>query len=165
MVLDLINNRRSIRKYTSQVITEDQIKDILAAGMMAPTARNIQEWRFIVVENRKVLEELGTKNPYAAMTKEAVFSIIVCGEKGLNDRYIECDAGAAIENMMLQAQSMGIGSCWCALMSNTEREDIYRSVIDIPDNYVTVAAVQFGYPAETRVVENRYDEKKVIFIK
>lgn len=165
MLLDIIKNRRSIRKYTDRKVTEDQIREILEAAFWAPTAINKQEWRFVVVEDREILEKMAEINPAAKMTAGCAFSVIVCYEEGINDTFAQVDCGAAIENMLLQACSMGIGSVWCALMPGSEKESLYRAAVGFPENYRTVASVQFGYPDEVRTVEDRFDDSKVIFVR
>ncbi|MBQ1357923.1 MAG: nitroreductase family protein [Oscillospiraceae bacterium] len=164
MVLDIIKDRRSIRRYTDREVTEEQIREILDAAFWAPTAVNRQEWRFVVVRNRAILEKLAEINPNARMTAGCAFSVIVCYEEGVNDRFAQVDCGAAIQNMLLQAHSMGIGSVWCALMPDSDREALYRDAVGFPACYRTVASVQFGYPDEVREAEDRFDEAKVIFV-
>ena len=165
MLLKEIETRRSIRKYTDDPVTEEQIREILEAAFWAPTARNKQEWRFFVVTNRGLLTKMAECNPYAAMTKDCAFAVVVGYEEGVNDRFGEVDCGAAIENMLLQAHHMGIGSVWCALMPGSEREADYRRVLDLPDSFRTVASVQFGVPAEERSADSRFDEAKVTFLR
>jgi len=164
-MLDIIRNRRSIRKYTGQPVTDEQIREILGAAFMAPTAMNRQEWRFVVVQDREVLEKLAEINGAAKMTATAAFTVIVGYEEGVNDRFAEVDCGAAIQNMLLQAQSMGIGSVWCALMPGSDNEAKYAEAVGFPEGFRTVATVQFGYPDEVREVEDRYDSAKVTFVK
>ena len=165
MLLDVIKERRSIRKYTDQKVSEEQIREILEAAFWAPTAVNRQEWRFAVVEDRETLKKLAEINPNAGMTAGAAFSVIVGYQEGVNDRFAQVDCGAAIQNMLLQAQSMGIGSVWCALMPGSENGMKTAELLGMPDDFRTVATVQFGYPAEERTVEDRYDENKVKFIR
>ena len=164
-MLEVIRNRRSIRKYTDQIVSDENIKEILEAAMMAPTARNKQEWRFLVVTNPIKLKKIAQVSPNLKMADGCAFSIIVMADKIVNPDFERVDAGAAIENMLLQAYSMGIGSCWCALDAHQER---INGIIDIfPEikDYMIIASVQFGYPNEERTVENRYDEKKVMYSK
>ncbi len=165
MLLKEIENRRSIRKYEDRPVTEEQIREILEAGFWAPTAMNKQEWRFAVVLNRDKLNELAEVNNYARMTKDCAFAVIVGFEEGVNDRFGEVDCGAAIENMLLQAESMGIGSVWCAVMPGSEKEEIYKSVLGLPAGFRTVASVQFVFPGESRNAEDRFDEKKVTYVR
>ena len=165
MLLDVIKERRSIRKYTDQRVSEDQIKEILTAAFWAPTAVNRQEWRFAVVEDRDTLKKLAEINPNAGMTAEAAFCVIVGYQEGVNDRFAQVDCGAAIQNMLLQAKSMGIGSVWCALMPGSENGIRTAELLGMPADFRTVATVQFGYPAEERTVEDRYDEAKIKYIR
>lgn len=164
MVSDVISTRRSIRKYTEQPISDEQIHDILEAGFWAPTAMNKQEVRYVVVKNREMLQRMAEVNRFAGMTKDCAFAVVVGYEDGINNSFAQVDAGAAIENMLLQANSMGIGSVWCGLMPDTEKGEAYKELLQIPENFKTIATVQFGYPAEERSAESRYDEKKVMVI-
>ena len=165
MLLDVIRDRRSIRKYTDQKVTEDEIREILTAAFWAPTAVNRQEWRFAVVEDREKLKELAEINRNASMTAEAAFTVIVGYQEGVNDRFAQVDCGAAIQNMLLQATSMGIGSVWCALMPGSDNEARTVELLGLPEGFRTIATVQFGYPAEERTVEDRFDEEKITFIR
>ena len=165
MVLDVIKNRRSIRKYTGEPVTDAQIREILEAAFLAPTARNLQECRFVVVTNREKLQKMADANPYAKMTKDCAFAVVVGYEKGVNDPFGLVDCGAAIENMLLQATSMGIGCVWCALMPESDRAQAYSRILEFPENFASVASVQFGYPAEKRETPDRFDEKKVTYIR
>ena len=131
MLLKEIETRRSIRKYTADPVTEEQIREILEAAFWAPTARNMQEWRFVVVTNRELLTKMAECNPYAAMTKGCAFAVVVGYEEGVNDRFGEVDCGAAIENMLLQAHHMGIGSGWCAVMPDSERAATIRELSSV----------------------------------
>ena len=160
-MLEFIRERRSIRRFTGQPVTREQIDEILGAAFWAPTGRNKQEWRFIVVTDRVILEKMADINPYAAMTRGCAFSVIVGYEGGVNDVFAQVDCGAAIQNMLLQARSMGIGSCWCALMPGSELEGKYAEAVGFPEGFRTVASVQFGYPAEEREVPDRFDEAKI----
>ncbi len=165
MLLDAIRERRSIRKYTGEPVSEEQIREILEAAFLAPTASNRQEWRFAVVLDREKLAKMAEIHPYGKMIRDCAFSIIVGYEKGVNDRFGECDCGAAIENMLLQAQSMGIGSVWCALMEGSEHSGGFKQVLGLPDSFATVAAVQFGMPAESKETPDRWADSKIIYIR
>ncbi|MEA5017930.1 MAG: nitroreductase family protein [Erysipelotrichaceae bacterium] len=164
MILDVIKKRRSVRTYLAKPIEEEKISAILQAAMLAPTARNKQEWRFIVVTDRKKLVAIADLNSHAKMTAEAALSIVVMGDLNVSSpEYIYTDCGAAIQNMLLQAIAMDIGSCWCAIGPDPERIRIYREFYNIPDNLLPVAAVQFGYLKEPTLEVNRFDGQKVIY--
>lgn len=164
MLLDVIKKRRSVRTYLPMKIEEEKISLLLQAAMLAPTARNLQEWRFIVCTNKEKLKAIAALNPYATMTAEAAVSIIVCGDKNITkEQYIYTDCGAAIQNMLLQAISMDIGSCWCAIGPDETRVKTYRDFYSIPENLIPVASVQFGYLKEPTKEVTRFDGQKVIY--
>ncbi|MPM71545.1 putative NAD(P)H nitroreductase YodC [bioreactor metagenome] len=164
MILDVIKKRRSVRHYLAKPIAEEQINEILEAAMLAPTARNLQEWRFIAVTDKTKLQAIAKLNSHAQMTAEAALSIIICGDTNINKpEYIYADCGAAIENMLLQALSMDIGSCWCAIGPDEVRLKTYREFYQIPDHLIPVAAVQFGYLIEPTTEVKRFDGQKVIY--
>lgn len=162
-MLEVIRNRRSIRKYTDERVSDEKIKEILEAAMMAPTARNMQEWRFLVVTSKDKLKAMGEVNPHLAMANDADFAIVVMADPAVNPGFERVDCGAAIENMLLQAHSMGIGSVWCALDGREDRIEAYRNLFPEIKDMMLIASVHFGYPAEERTVENRYDEEKVMY--
>lgn len=89
----------------------------------------------------------------------------MCDGLFVNDWFAQVDCGAAIQNMLLQARSMGIGSVWCALMPGSENGVKTAELLGMPEDFRTVATVQFGYSTEERTAEDRYDETKVKFIR
>ena len=105
-----IFNRRSIRKYTNEVVPEDLIEQILRAGMSAPSAGNEQPWHFIVISDRNVMGEIQKVHPYSHMLKEASHAIVVCGDMSLQkyDGYWVQDCSAAMQNMLLMSQELGL---------------------------------------------------------
>ncbi len=158
-----IYERRSIRKYTGHEVEKEKIVKMLDAAMNAPTAMNKQEWRFIVVQDQAVLNEISDNHPYAKMIKESSSAIIVCGDKevSINDEFIYTDCGAAIQNMLLTAVTEGLGTCWCAIGPSEERIQAVQSILKLENNLLPVACVAVGYAAEQKDRNNRYDEKKV----
>src|SRR5210317_273458 len=118
--MDAIKNllqRRSIRKYTDQPISGDIVNGLLEAGMHAPTARNLQPWHFVVVDERSMLDNLAVAHPYAKMLKQARLAILVCGDRNIQemDGYIIQDCSAATQNIMLAAHAYGLGSVWLGM--------------------------------------------------
>ncbi len=166
-MLKEIYERQSIRKYKDVKVDEEVINEILRAGMNAPTARNLQTWKYIVVENKEVLNEISTFTPSMSMMKEATFAIIVLGDRKLddNDIYLYVNASASIENMLIEGVNQGLGSCWCAIGPNEDRVEAFRNYFKIEDDLVPVACVSFGVSNETKEKVDRYDENKVAWIK
>ena len=119
--------RKSVRTYTPQPIEKEKVDLLVKAAMAAPTAVNKQPWAFVVVDDRKVLDKLAAELPYAKMTAQAPLAIVVCGDlsKALNgetDRYWMLDCSAASENLLLAAESMGLGAVWTAVYPENDRK-------------------------------------------
>lgn len=159
-----IETRRSIRKYTDKEITKEDLLDLLKAGMHSPTARNLQEWRFIVSNNKEVLDKIATIPAYQ-MLLGARAVIIVCGDRTINsEEYCFVDCAAATQTILLEATHKGIGTCWCAIEPRKERSDALRDLLKLEDNIFPVALVSLGYPAEEKGIEDRFDDNKITWL-
>lgn len=150
-IVSLIRNRKSVRSYTGEKITDEQIQIILQAGMAAPSAVNAQPWAFVVVTQRETLDNLGQKLPYAKMLKEAGAAIIVCGDmkKALPDNDKEFwvqDCSAASQNILLAIESLGLGAVWTAVYPNTDRIKTVKSTLALPDNVIPLNVIPVGVP-------------------
>lgn len=158
-----IFERRSIRKYTGKDVSDESIKELLKAAMSAPSAGNQQPWDFIVVKDRTVLNEIPKVHPYAQMLKEAPVAIIVCGvlEREKHVGYWMQDCAAAIENILIEAQFLGLGSVWLGVYPREDRVDGLKKLFEIPENVIPLAVISIGYPAESKEASQRYDEKKI----
>jgi len=145
-VFESINERRSIRRYIDgKLVEQDKIIRLLEAAMAAPSACNIQPWEFIIVTKYNRINEL--KSAIFQGDYNTPLAIVVCG----NPKFIPwendigvIDCAAAIENMLLAADSMGLGSVWIGGFN----KDAVRSILSIPDDVHPVSVVYFGYPAE-----------------
>jgi len=166
-MINAIARRQSIRRYTNQKISHEQLVQLLNAGFRAPTARNKQPYHFLVVENgdiaKKIQEGSNTFGPF----KEAEAAILVSYDKTIEDReaFGYVDTAAAIENILLEACEMGLGTCWCAVAPIEEREKFIKDFFKLSDNLVPVGIISIGYPNETKPIEERYDEEKIIWVK
>lgn len=165
-MLECIRNRHSIRRFKDQPIEEYQLEEILRAAMQAPTARNAQSWRFVVIRNRKALEDMIQLQPYTGMMKEAALAVMVLGDRTASspDEYLYCDASAAIENMLLEAGNQGLGGCWCAIGPKEERITAFRDYYQIEENLLPIAVVALGVPNEEKEKTDRYDPQKVRYL-
>lgn len=164
--MDAINNllgRRSIRKYTSQTISDPIIRDLLNAGMHAPTARNRQPWHFVVVNDRRMIDGLSEAHPYAKMLSEAPLAILVCGDRTLQeeDAYLVQDCSAATQNIMLAAHAHGLGSVWLGMYPRNDRMDNVGKLLDLPQHILPVALISIGYPDEIKEAPERFNEERV----
>ena len=162
--METINKRRSIRKYTDQKVEEEKIVGMLKAAMNAPTARNTQEWTFKVIANRQMLDQIAQNMSSMTMAAQAGYGIVVCGDRNKqSDEFIYTNGGAAVQNMLLEATDLGLGTCWCAIGPREERMEYFVKLLDLPENELPVAFVAVGYPKEEKEPNNRYDENKVTY--
>jgi nitroreductase len=158
-----ILSRRSVRKYTSESVTDDQVTELLKAAMSAPSAGNQQPWCFVVVRSQEVLERIPTVHPYAAMTPHASVVIAVCGDlTGMKyPGYWVQDCSAATENVLLAAHEMGLGAVWMGVYPTEERVEGVRQLLGLPEHIVPLSLVAVGYPAEFPPEVDRFDPSRV----
>ncbi len=149
-----ITGRRSIRKYSGQIVDEETLEQVIQAGMWAPTACNDQDCRFIVINDKNKFDELLSFGA-ASFLKDVQTAILVLYKNtSTNQEYRDYyQSGAAIiQNMLLKAHSLGLGSCWvCNLPSQRKMRHIFH----IPANYAVIALVSIGYPVSTPKPVNR----------
>ena len=162
-VLDAIHTRRSIRKYEDRPVPETLVQRVLAAAMMAPSARNAQPWQFVVITDRELLAEVPRINPYAKMVARAPLAILVCGDLTLeiSTGYWVVDCAAATQNLLLAAHGLGLGAVWTGVYPRTERMDGLRRLLKLPEHVVPHSLVALGYPAEQIASEERYRPERV----
>ncbi|MCF7893626.1 MAG: nitroreductase family protein [Candidatus Omnitrophica bacterium] len=137
-----VKKRISIREYSDEKIEPEKLKNIIDAARLAPTARGEEPWEFIVVTEKKSLEELGEITDHGKFLKGASAGIVVVAK---DTKYYLEDGSAATENILLAAASMGIGSCWIAGDKKPYEVDICK-YLGVPDSYKLVSLVSLGYP-------------------
>ena len=162
-VMEAILKRRSIRQFTNQPIAQDDLNTLLRAAMMAPTARNCQEWEFVVVRNKETFKKMMHVHPYAKMLEQADCAIIVCGntQREHAPGYWMADCGAATQNILLAATSLGIGSVWLGVYPNEERMKGLAALLGLPDYVKPLNIIALGYPAEKKEEVDRFDPAKI----
>jgi nitroreductase len=144
-VLELITNRRSIRRYRTDEIPQHTVKRILEAGRYAPSADNKQPWHFIVVTNPEVKEKL-SKGRWNSFIKDSAFTVVGCAYEGSASRkWSTVDTTIALQNMVIAAWSLGIGSCWIGDFKEAE----VKRILGVPKDWKILSLISFGYPAET----------------
>jgi nitroreductase len=146
-VLEAIKGRRSVRKYTQEPVSEEQVNQILEAGRWAPSRGNSQPWKFIVLEDTQIRKELAEAIPNGKFLAEAPQGIaIVIDPK--SSKHPEQEGAAAIQNMLLTAHALGLGTCWISVYG-TDCEQKAKHILLIPEEELLVSVVSIGYPAET----------------
>ncbi len=163
--LQAIFTRRSIRAYTGEAVTDEQLRTILRAGFSAPTAMNRRPWHFIVLRKPETLQAVTTFHPYSKMLPRAGCGILVCGDKDLNanEYYLAEDGSAAMENMLLAAHAQGLGAVWLGVFPRDERVAPLRALAGLPEHVLPIGLMAVGVPAETREAPDRYEADKVHF--
>lgn len=159
--IDAIMSRRSIRKFTNEAISDEQLQTILAAAMNAPSAGDGRPWHFIVVKDRAKLDLLAEKVDNGnSMIKEAQAAILVCSNesKGGFPGFYPQDCACAGQNIYLAAHELGLGSVWIAAWGVTPRVEGCKSILNIPEDVEPFALFPLGYPNENLPQENRYDD-------
>jgi nitroreductase len=162
-VLEAIITRRSIRKYSDRTVDKAVINELIKYGMYAPSACNKQPWCFLVIDDRKVLNDITAFHPYAQMLKKAVCAILVCGDevKAHDKSYWPVDCSAATQNILLAAHAKGIGACWIGIYPRQERIAAMKKLVNLPEHIHAFSLISLGYPAETPVASDRFDESRI----
>ena len=143
---DAIKKRRSVRRFLSQPVEEDKLMKVIEAGMWAPSACNMQSWKFIAIDKEEVKQKLADLGAAAFIRYAPLAIIVLYDNRTANIEYHDHvqSAAAAIENMLLTATSLGLGACWVAQLPAKER---VRQLLKIPHVYDPVACIVMGYPA------------------
>ncbi len=156
---DLVQIRRSHRKFTGQEIDGDDVKTILRAGLMAPTAKSQRAWQFVVVDDKTDLEKLAdAKDMGGQFIKDAALAIVVLGDPVQNDCWVEDGSIAAI-SMQYQAEALGLGSCWVqmkgrGLSDGTSADTVIQGVLNIPENLHCLCVLAVGHKVDERKPQN-----------
>ena len=163
--LQFIFSRRSIRKYRDREIPDQIITDLLEAGMAAPSAVKKDPWHFIVIRERQTLDKMVAFMPNAQMLKQATGAIVVCGDitkaHDQQESYMLQDCSAAVENILLAATALGLGSCWLGVHPRPDRMEGIRSLFGLPENIVPMAGISLGWPERQPEPRTRYAGESV----
>jgi len=154
-MIELLRNRRSIRRYLDRPIEPAKVVLLREAVLRAPSSRNIDPWEFVFVDDRTLLERLATCKPHGAnFLGGAPLGIVVCGDSAASDVWVE-DCSIASILVQMVAQSLGLGSCWIQVRNRNydERTDssaYVQSLLGIPEHIPVESIIAVGYPAEKR---------------
>ncbi len=146
----LVQERRSVRKFTEKTIDPDDLKTILRAALMSPTGKSVRGWHFIVVDDKEVLEKLSNCRAMGSQfLAGAAVAVMVLGDKEATDVWVE-DASLAAVTMQYQAADLGIGSCWCQVRNRSTKDgdltdEYLRGLLGYPENLVGECIVGLGY--------------------
>ncbi|MBF0273972.1 MAG: nitroreductase family protein [Nitrospinae bacterium] len=169
-MIELLRQRRSIRKFKETTIENEKIKLLSEAAVRSPTSRNKKAWKFIFIQDKETIQKLAlSKTKGTAFLNSSPLAVVVCGNEEETDVWVE-DCSIASIILQLQAQSLGLSSCWGQIRkrkhnNTTASEEYVRSILKLPENFRIESIIGIGYPDEEKqgVPENELDYQKVEF--
>jgi len=167
-VNEALVKRRSIRKFTPEPVSEEDITKLLHAAMSGPSACNRTPWEFYVVTDESTLEKLRKAARYSKI--KSPLAIVVCGNLSkslpmqLSPFWIQ-DCSAATENILLEATELGLGTVWCGIHPMKKAETKVSEILSLSEKIVPLNIIYVGHPAENPDPRDQFDIKKVHYIK
>lgn len=168
--LNAIRTRRSVRQFTGQPISHDQLEALIEAGMYAPSAHDRRPWVFVTTTRPETLAHLAEKGRWWKMLPQAGTGILVCADmekgEGLVPEMHLSGCNAAIQNILLAAHDMGLGAVWLGVCEGSDLEPVVRETFHLPDHIRVVGMVAVGNPVkepaqpETRVDKSLWHEEQ-----
>lgn len=168
--LQTIRNRKSVRTFSEKEVSKKEIEVLLKAAMSAPSSKNIQPWSFYVIRNKATMQKLADGLPYAKMLPKASVVIVVCGDntKGVTnpDQSLNwaLDCSAATQNLLLAAESIGLGATWTGVFPYSDRVKAVKDVLKLPENIIPLNAIPIGYPAGNEKPKSKYNAENIKWI-
>lgn len=174
--LDVIMTRTSIRAFTGDPVSKDQLETILKAGMAAPTAMNGQPWRFVVVTDKDKIASVFGSGPRSEMFSTAGAVVVVCGqatsmgkpfgqpdapEQEMPNMFWYEDCSAAAENILLAAHALGLGAVWTAGYPAEERTAPIAAALGLPANVKILCVIPMGVPAENPEPKDKWKPENI----
>ena len=160
-----IFHRTSIRNYLDKPVENEKIEKMLQAAMAAPSAGNQQPWEFYVVKDKTTLKKLSQTSPYATCTASAPLAFVACYRVNCTmPEYAQIDMSASVENLLLEADSLELGTVWLGIAPLKERMDAVRTVLNIPENLDAFAIIPCGYPESIHSQQDRFDKQRIHYV-
>lgn len=159
--------RRSCRKYKEEKVSDALIEELMIAAMSGPSACNKKPWIFYIIKDEEKLSKL--RKAGRAFDYNSPLHIVVCGDKNkgltnkIEDFWIQ-DCSSAIENILLMATSLGLGTCWCGIFPVDERVETVKEILSLDDNLVPLGLIHVGYPDCELEERSQYEKENVHII-
>ncbi len=155
-MLDLLQKRRSIRVYQQKPVDAEKLQKVMQAALLSPSSRGRMPWEFVVVQNKQTLQALGgCRHPQQSFLPNAPAAVVVLGDASVTDVWVE-DCSIAMTMMQLEAERLGLGSCWIQIrnrMAQGEQQtsnEFVKELLHIPAQYDVLAILALGYPDEEK---------------
>ncbi|MFA5259989.1 MAG: nitroreductase family protein [Candidatus Omnitrophota bacterium] len=167
-MLKIILERRSVRKYTGNPVSREQLLTLAQAGMAAPSSRDTRHFYFVIVNDEGTIDKLTSGLPYAKMLLTAKHAIVVVSDLsiahgGAETDYWLQDCSAAAENILLAAQAMGLGACWTAAHPRADRVAHVRNVLGLPEHAAPLCVIAVGVPSGEEQPRDKFDPSHVFW--
>lgn len=163
--LNLIYQRKSVRNYKEGQVPEKDLIEIVKAGMAAPSARNLQAWEFLIIDDKEKIDYLNEHLPYAKMLKDVNSAIIVLGNSSIKSpsghSYWLQDTCAATQNILLAAEALGYGAVWTALYPYEERMQPAIKICNIPEHLIPLNIIPVGIPDGSDKPKDKWNPDKL----
>jgi len=157
-----IYTRRSIRRYTDEPLSKEDIVELLRAGMHAPSARNYRPWEFIVVKDKAKREAIGAVADTMHMSVYAPCVLVLLADKNrANGGSWPQDLGACAENILLRAAEMGLGACWLGVCHMPDRLEKMNAMFDLPEGYDVFCAIAVGHTEKKNEWVDRFEPERI----
>ncbi len=159
MFFELIEKRRSIRKFKPRSIEKEKIEKLVEAALRAPSSRGINPWIFVIVDNSEILSKLSKAKPHgSSFLKNASLGFVVCGDSEKTDTWVE-DTSIASVFIQLAAENLGLSSCWIQIRGRNHNDSIsseayIQDILNIPANIKIESIIAIGYPNEVKPPHN-----------
>lgn len=160
--IDLCRHRRSIRRYTAQPVEREKIDYMLCCALMSPSAKRLNPWEFVVVQDIATIRAMAPCKEYGAgMFETATAAIVVAVDSAKTDTW-QADGAIAAEHLLLAAAEQGLGACWCHVYGREDAENLVRQLTGIPASLHVLCVISLGYKDEER---KDYDLDKLLYDK
>jgi len=160
-VLEAIKTRRSIRKFKKDVVPPNVLREVLEAGRWAPSAKNNQPWRFILIVDEDLKRKVAEATTAGKFLADAPLGIAVAVNPKVTKHPIEDGANATM-NILLAAHALGLGACWIGSYGSVY-EDVVKKMLGVPDDWILLSIVALGYPDE-KPTSTRIELKELVYV-
>lgn len=158
-----IFSRRSIRRFTDEAVTAEQLEKLLRAAMQAPSACNEQPWEFIVIRNKETMNAIRRIQPFTRPLMTADCAVVVCGDvrrQRFEGFWVE-DCSAAMQNLLLEAEHLGLGAVWMGLYPMMQVVEKIKPLLNLPEEIMPLGIAAVGHPAVRVESEDRFRPERI----
>lgn len=163
--MNSIFQRVSVRKYQNKEVSQEQTEQIIKAGMQAPSACNLQPWEFYVIKDNELKAKLAATRSGLHPAEHAPLLILTVYRENVQlPEYNTISMSTCLENMWLEATSLGLGAVWLGIAPFADRMQAIKDVIDLPEGIQPFALLAVGYPEQAKEASSRFDLSRIHYL-